>query len=58
MVASSCFVGSLSKYTVVHVKIKENIHNCGRGFKGVIKIVRRPVGIVKFCEFCGKEFSK
>ena len=37
--------------------IKEKIHRCGNGFKGVIKIVRRPEGAIKFCEFCGKEFK-
>jgi hypothetical protein len=41
------------------MKIRKNIHNCGRGFKGVIKVVKRPgIGVIKFCEFCGKEFKQ
>jgi hypothetical protein len=40
------------------MKLHKDLHNCGKGFSGVIKIVRRPAGILKFCEFCGKEFAK
>lgn len=40
------------------VKIKKGIHYCGGGFKGIVKVVRRPSGMIKFCEFCGKEFRK
>jgi len=40
------------------VKINKALHNCGNGYKGIIKIVKRPAGVIKFCEFCGKEFLK
>jgi hypothetical protein len=39
------------------MKLNKKMHNCGRGFKGAVRIINRPgIGIIKFCEFCGKEF--
>jgi hypothetical protein len=40
------------------MSVKEEIHKCGNGFRGIVKVVKRPgVGVIKFCEFCGKEFK-
>jgi hypothetical protein len=43
----------------IFMRIKQQLHDCGKGFKGVVRSINRPgIGIIKFCEFCGKEFRK